>query len=113
MRFRSGGIGHKATRDWDEFLRRDFGKCVEVDENDDETDSEEGPMDPELQVEGDEVEEWKGVMEEEEDGNESDEDSDSDSDSGSSDENDADRVVADEGEELVDDIYAREGYGAL
>ena len=64
MRFRGGGIGHKVTRDWDEFLQRDFGKCVEVDENNDETDSEEGLMDPELQVEGDKVEEWKGVMEE-------------------------------------------------
>ena len=78
---------------------------MEVDENNNEMDSEEGLMDPKLQVKGNKVEEWKSVMEEEENGNESNEDSNSNSDSGSSDEDDMDCMVTDEGEELVDDIY--------
>lgn len=34
-------------------------------------------------------------------------------DTNDSDEEDPDRVVPDEGDELDDDVYAREGYGAL
>jgi hypothetical protein len=67
MRYRGGGVGHKISRTWDDFLQSDGAQMT--------NDSE-------------------------------DKDKDKDKD-------DPDRVEADEGEELDDDILAAEGYGAL
>lgn len=139
MRFRGGGIGHKATYDWNRFLREDLGKAVDDDDEDPASNDLEIEMgEPEDEFEEDErgaekheeLEErtgeekngaiadeegewgeWERVMEDTED---EDDDSNGDGDS-DSDESDSaqDRVVADDGEELDDDIYAEEGYGAL
>jgi hypothetical protein len=94
MRFRGGGIGHKMTRDWDEFLQRDG-----VPSKEDVVASEDTE---DVEVEGDEGDHDMGS----EDG-ESDEQEKEDSD------DDTDKVVADSDEELDDDILAQEGYGAL
>ncbi|KIJ60802.1 hypothetical protein HYDPIDRAFT_116648 [Hydnomerulius pinastri MD-312] len=113
MRLRGGGIGHKATRDWDDFLQREGRKPQDGEALQDEED-----VDVEMQ-EGDEVDEEEEEEEEEEwedieeggdhDGEEDGEDEDDNDDN----EDDEDRVVADDGEELDDDILAAEGYGAL
>jgi hypothetical protein len=96
MRFRGGGIGHKMTRDWDEFLQRDGVPSKEdVVANEDIED---------VEVEGGEGDHDMGF--EDSDG-ESDEQEREDSD------DDTDKVVADSDEELDDDILAQEGYGAL
>ena len=103
MRFRGGGIGHKVTREWDEFLQRE-GREPPPDDED---------IDIELQSEDseDELEREVGVgtgdgMDEEEDelGNPGSEGSEGEED---------DVIVADEGEELDEDIWAQEGYGSL
>ncbi|KAG2067649.1 hypothetical protein BDR04DRAFT_1158772 [Suillus decipiens] len=87
-------IGHKATRDWDEILqlKQDGAKEAEAEEGDDVTDiAEEGEED-----------QWEDI-ESLDDVDKSDED----------DNDDEDRIIADEGEELDEDVLAEEGYGAL
>ena len=108
MRFRGGGIGHKATWDWNEVLFQDTGKAVEHDGDD--TQMNETSEEQEDDKEGDKEVEWMGIMEPD---NDSDEGGDEDEESEDSDDDEADRVVADEGEELDEDIFAREGYDAL
>ncbi|KIK75878.1 hypothetical protein PAXRUDRAFT_18604 [Paxillus rubicundulus Ve08.2h10] len=128
MRFRGGGVGHKATRDWDDILQSKNGDSETRDPKEEdvmmggsEVDSEEGESESEEEdlEEGEEAEdsEFEDVVDSEDDdgddrGNNNGDDNDSD---GSNDDEDGnmDRVVPDEGEELDDDIYAREGYGAL
>ncbi|KAG2125107.1 hypothetical protein DEU56DRAFT_825868 [Suillus clintonianus] len=92
MRFRGGGVGHKATRDWDEFLQREGHD--EAGSN--SSDSEEG-----VEGEGSESEDDDGGLEVDEEQD------------GQGDEDVEDRVIADDGEELDDDVLAQEGYGAL
>ncbi|KAG0695610.1 hypothetical protein DFH29DRAFT_879939 [Suillus ampliporus] len=101
MRFRGGGVGHKMTRDLDELLRSDGASVDDGDVEDfvvtEPTDD--GDIDGEV-----------------DEGEDEDEDSDQDSDEDSEGENDGeeeDKVRADEGEELDDDVLAQEGYGAL
>ena len=108
MWFRGGGVGHKVTRDWDEFLlwegctaqaedpvdgteQEELANTVQQDgskENDEPVEEEEGDM-------ASEAEEWEEDVERDKY------------------EQELDRVVADEGEELDDDILAWEGYGML
>jgi len=115
MRLRGGGIGHKATWDWNEFLQRDWGTGRDVSDDDDMaiagSDSEEADGNN-VGVEGDEQGEWEddeqlnwdGMME-----------------NGNDDESDADREGdidecddgSDSKEEDEDDLYGFEGYGAL
>ena len=133
MRMRGGGIGHKATRDWDDILRQDRGRPVGDEDSDEIMKDEENTggtqeagdldVDAEDKVgepiepadEWEEVAEWEGMMEGGEDDENDEEDDDTnmfDADK-SDEENVDDWVVADEGEELDDDIYAHEGYGTL
>lgn len=91
MRFRGGGVGHKPTRDWDEFLQRE-GREVRQD----------------FDSRGEEEEE---VLSEEEENDAGDEGNRGEN--ASDEEHEPDQVVADEGEELDEDIWAQEGYGAL
>ena len=98
MRFRGGGIGHKATRDWDEFLQRE-GRVAQDPVN---PACRGEPADATQQVDDEDDEEMASEVEEDEEGIEMDEI-----------EHELDRVVADDGEVLDDDILAREGYGAL
>ena len=105
MRFRGGAIGHKAMREWDETLSQDVGRPV-----DDEGDAEmEGAQsqEPQEPQEDDEEEPWAAIMKQ----TEGPEDLDSDGEDGKDD--DPDRVVADQGEVLDDDIFAHEGYDTL
>jgi hypothetical protein len=94
MQFWGGGVGHKATRDWDEFLQSEGHEPNEVgdDSSDEENDEEEEDSEDE-DIEAD-------VNEEPED-------------SSSDEEDEEDIVIADNSEELDDDILAEEGYGAL
>ena len=103
MRFRGGGIGHKVTCKWDEFLQHKGRKlppddediCIEVQTKDseDELEWEVGDgMDDGMDEEGDEL----GNPELKESEGEED-----------------DVIVADKGEELNEDIWAQEGYGSL
>jgi hypothetical protein len=92
MRFRGGGVGHKATRGWDEFLQREghghdnAGDDGSESEEDVEEDSElDDDLDTEVNAEAEEHDR-------------------------SSDEDDEDIVIADDGEELDDDVLAEEGY---
>ena len=102
MRFRGGGVGHKVTREWDEFLQRegrepppddeDIGIESQSEDSGDELEWEVGVTGDGIDEEGDEL----GNSElEESDGEEE------------------DVIVADKGEELDEDIWAQEGYGAL
>ena len=143
MRMRSGGIGHKATRDWDTILRQDCGRPVKNEDSDIVMRDEENKLDGSAQQGGDTGDldvqdaqdnvgkpnelpdeweddvEWQGVMalvggKAEDDGNDEGNYDGNASDTDESDEDDIDnRVVADEGEELDDDIYVQEGYSAL
>ena len=100
MRFPSGGIGHKVTQDWDEFLQKEGQHGPPKDSDVSNEESESGS-----DTEG----------EEDEPGTEDDNDNDNDvhinsigriSDG-------IDDVVADIGEELNEVIWAAEGYDAL
>jgi hypothetical protein len=93
MRYRGGGVGHKVTRTWDEFLQSDGARIAEEEED--------------LVVEEQEDEENMEVEEHEVDEDEEEESEESDG------EEDLDKVEADEGEELDEDILAQEGYDAL
>jgi hypothetical protein len=85
MRFRGGGVGHKVTREWDDFLQSD-GAATKVEDSDDEED-------PDVDMDASEN---------------ADENEDEDDE-----EEDPDKVMANSDEELDDDVLAREGYGAL
>ncbi|KIJ58068.1 hypothetical protein HYDPIDRAFT_103322 [Hydnomerulius pinastri MD-312] len=114
MRFRGGGIGHKATRDWDDILQRDGREAENSNMSEDDSDIEMGEGNEEVENPGEEAEEWEDVEQDGEETGRDNNDDDDDSDDGDDgDEDDVDRVVPDEGEELDDDILAREGYGAL
>ncbi|KAG1860478.1 hypothetical protein C8R48DRAFT_712856 [Suillus tomentosus] len=88
MRFRGGGVGHKVTREWDEFLRND-GAVPSHEEEDVQLDPEESDMEDEA------------VDDHDSDGS-------AHEDPGDDEENE---VWVDK--ELDDDFLAREGYGAL
>ncbi|KAG1864616.1 hypothetical protein C8R48DRAFT_656144 [Suillus tomentosus] len=88
MRFRGGGVGHKVTREWDEFLRND-GAVPSHEEEDVQLDPEESDMEDEA------------VDDHDSDGS-------AHEDPGDDEENE---VWVDE--ELDDDFLACEGYGAL
>jgi hypothetical protein len=103
MRFRGGGIGHKVTREWDEILQRE-GRDPPLDDEDvvDDLESEDSADELEEDIG---IEMGDGIGEEREDGMNSESDE-------SEDEED-DIIVADEGEELDEEIWAQEGYGPL
>lgn len=106
MRFRGGGIGHKATRDWDQHLQKEGRVPRDYHDGDDAeepTDAINREVDDGIDI-GDEDE---VDLDPEENEGQEDEGVDGDY------ENRLDQVVADEGEELDDDIWAQEGYGAL
>ena len=105
MRFRGGGIGHRVTREWDEFLQRE-GRKPPL-ENED-VNNELQPEDPE---DGDEPEWDDGIGMGEGMGEEGEELTNSKSDESESEEDDP--VVAGDGEELDEEIWAQEGYGSL
>lgn len=88
MRYRGGGIGHKISREWDQFLQADGAEVSVVAEEEDGVT---------------ELEDEEADTDEEEDTDEEDDE----------DEDEEDRIELDEGEELDDDILAEEGYGAL
>ncbi|KAF8130755.1 hypothetical protein EV363DRAFT_219991 [Boletus edulis] len=113
MRFQGGGVGHRATRDWDEFLFQDAGRAV-VDEDTVMGDSAAAALDSDDEASGDEAEEWAGIMQDREGETETaDGDDPAGEESEESENEDPDRVIADEGEELDDDILDHEGYDAL
>jgi hypothetical protein len=89
MQYRGGGIGHKITCEWDEFLQSDGAWVVKEDGE------EEG--------DGDDVEDRDEEEEEEEGG------------MGMRERKEMvpDRIETDEGEELDDIFMAEEGYSAL
>ncbi|KAG2033983.1 hypothetical protein BDR03DRAFT_935455 [Suillus americanus] len=95
MHFRGGGVGHKVTREWDNFLQSDRAPANTPDNN----------------------EEWDDVdMDTREDGEEDGEEEEGELDEGEDEEDEEDpdnRVEADSDEGLDDDVLAREGYGAL
>ena len=105
MWFRGGGVGHKATCNWDEFLLQEGQAEDPVDGTEQEElantaqqDGSEENDEPVEEEEGDvagEAEKWEEDVERDKY------------------EQELDRVVADEGEELDDDILAWEGYGML
>ena len=102
MRFRGGGVGHKVTRKWDEFLQRE-GHEPPLDDEDIGIESQSEDLGDELEwevgVTGDGIDEEGDEL-----GNSELEESDGE---------EEDVIVADEGEELDEDIWAQEGYGAL
>jgi len=102
MHFRGGGVGHVASREWDEFLQSDR---PDFQPNKDEHFNTERPSDG-----------GTTAMEIDADDGPSDSDVDSDVDDGSqgsdNEEIVEDGLVADDGEELDDCIYIEEGYGA-
>jgi hypothetical protein len=111
MRFRGGGIGHKSTRDWDELLQSERGGVQ--DPMHDDTRAEEGSERTE-QVAHEEIEEEE--PDEEQLGEEPEDDTgevEGNMEVGEDDEIELDRVIADDGEELDEDVWAREGYGTL
>lgn len=119
MRFRGGGIGHKITRDWDEFLQQE-GHSIPQDydtdlDDDDKLSERRSEGFNEMSSGEDEVDEIGEVDDEgkEGQGGRDEDESEDEDEEDEEDGDDVDRVIADEGEELDDDIWAREGYGAL
>ena len=106
MRFRGGGIGHRVTRDWDEFLQREGRKPPP--ENEDVS-NELQPQAEDLE-DGDEPE-WDDRIGMDEGMGEDGELINSKSDESEVEEDDP--VVAGDGEEFDEEIWAREGYGSL
>jgi hypothetical protein len=101
MHFRGGGIGHRVTREWDGFLQHE-GRKPPL-ENEDVSNE----LQPEDFEDGDEPEWDDGIgMNEEGEGLDN-------SKSDESDDEEDDPVVADDGEELDEEIWAREGYGTF
>jgi len=98
MHYRGGSVGHIVTHHWDDFLQSDGGDIREGREEqgeesevEDEDEEDEGGEDGEGYDDGD------GEGDSKED----------------SKENEEDEVVGDAGEELDDNVYEQEGYGAL
>ncbi|KAG2131926.1 hypothetical protein BD769DRAFT_1666403 [Suillus cothurnatus] len=104
MCFCGGGIGHKITREWDEFLQHDGTPdqqdAAASDVKDLDIEGAEGDLEEEL-VEFDKDQDDRETDDEEEGDEEED------------DENDPDRVIPDSDEELDNDILAQAGYGVL
>jgi hypothetical protein len=100
MRFRGGGIGHKITREWDEFLQSDGAPNQQDAAANDYEDLDMESAEEDLDMESEE---------------EFDEDADDEEDDGDAaeDEEDPDRVIPDSDEELDDDLLTQAGYGAL
>lgn len=61
MRSRGGGIGRKATHEWDGLLQQDPGKAVE-EESDDEMEESQDKEVSDLEIAEEELEEWEAVM---------------------------------------------------
>ncbi|KAG2068095.1 hypothetical protein BDR04DRAFT_1129368 [Suillus decipiens] len=99
MRFRSGGVGHKVTREWDNFLQSD-GAPANAPADDEEWDD----VDMDARENGKEDGEEDGE-EDEEDGKEGEEGEEGEED-GEDEEDSDDRVEADSDEELDDDVLA-------
>jgi len=106
MRFRGGGVGHMVTREWDELLQRE-GREAPLDDENVGNDLKSEDSDDELawdvgvgtQAPGDGMdEEGEALGNSDSDGSEGEED---------------DIVIADDGEELDEDLWAQEGYGSL
>jgi hypothetical protein len=142
MRLQGGGIGHKATWEWNDIMLSDAGKAVddEIEEGAEEMGeagtnesgggevSEEPPaaqedaeeddwegLDLGGELGGDEDEHpetWTLILPDAKDSDEENEGGESDK-SDNSEEEDPHRVIPDDGEELDDDIYADEGYSTL
>ena len=112
MRFRGGGVGHKVTREWDEHLQRE-GRMLPAADLGDESDSSQ-PQDVEVGIgESDEEEgstPGNGELDEDEDGNGN---GNGENATGEDVDNEADPLIADEGEDLDEDVWAVEGYAAL
>jgi len=98
MRFHGGGVGHKATRDWDEFLQGEGHGGKEAE--DEGLDSEEDIL--EMEGSEDDLEDIQADINEEDSSSDEEEE-----------EEEEDALVADDGEELDDNVLAQEGYGAL
>jgi hypothetical protein len=98
MGYRGGGIGHKATQEWNDILQHEGHGAEEV------VEADEGDLDIDVGENHSEEEDVENLWDDEGDGND---EGDGD------DEDDEDCVLADEGEELDDNILAEEGYGAL
>ena len=122
MRFQGKGISHKATWEWTdlEFLQHDPWKAV-ADEGNEQMEESWQKNDPEIMEE--ELGEWKAVKERQDnngdndnngnDGSDDDGNANNKSDSSNS-RNDMDYVIiADDREELDDDIYIQDSYGTL
>jgi hypothetical protein len=106
MRFRGGGVGHKVTQEWDEFLRND-GAVPSHEEEDIQLDSEElQQADVVEEAVDDEAVDDEAV--DDDDGDDDDGDGSTPEDLGDDKENE---IWVDE--ELDDGFLAREGYGAL
>ncbi|KIK81664.1 hypothetical protein PAXRUDRAFT_155552 [Paxillus rubicundulus Ve08.2h10] len=112
MHFQGGGIGHKTTHDWDKFLQQE-GHTIPQDYDTDSDDNDKlskpsewfNKMSSGEDKVGDEGKEGQGGRDEDESKDEDDKDD--------KDRDNVDHVIANEGEELDDDIWAQEGYGAL
>jgi hypothetical protein len=98
MRFHGGGVGHKAMRDWDEFQQGEGHGGEEAE--DEGLDSEEDIL--EMEGSEDDLEDIQADINEEDSSSDEEEEEEED-----------DALVADDGEELDDDVLAQEGYGAL
>ncbi|OJA15138.1 hypothetical protein AZE42_07562 [Rhizopogon vesiculosus] len=118
MRFRGGGIGHKATRDWDDILQHEGHGAEDVVRGDNE-DADRGGEDLEAEEEAEEGWDGDAVDDNGDDGNgngNGDDDSSGDDEQdedGDDDEDEDDHIVADEREVLDDDVLAGEGYTSL
>jgi len=109
MRYRGGGIGHKATQEWNDILQHEGHGAEEV------VEADEGDLDIDVGENHLEEEDVGNLWDDKGDGN--DEGDGDDKDGNDQDDRDnednEDCVLADEGEELDDNILAEEGYGAL
>ena len=112
MCFRGSGVGHKVTQEWDEHLQHEGCMLLAVDSGD-ESDSSQS-QDVEVRIgESDEEEgstPGNRKLDEDKDRN-----GNGNSENATSEEidNEADPLIADEGEDLDEDIWAVEGYAAL
>jgi hypothetical protein len=96
MRFRGGAIGHKGMRDWDDVLQCEEHIAEDL--------NSEADKDIEMEDEdGSDDKLDEGDVKEGDKSDEGDENED----------NDEDRIIAEYGEVLDDDILIEEGYGAL
>ena len=105
MRFRGGGIGHRVTREWDDFLQHEG--CKPPLEKEDVSNE----LQPEDSEDGDKPEWDNRIGMGEGMGEEGEELTNSKSDESKGEEDDP--VVAGDGEELDKEIWAQDGYGSL